>query len=168
MALPKKGVAYIDYITLIDILDPSKFKVNPTIDEGDFQISKDGGAFANLATKPVVTPLGSRTVKLSLSATEMDANNINVQAIDVAGDEWQEVIISYNTQDVVNIASGMLDALSQDHLLPGTIGKVLAELYEITNLDPNYPVEAGPEFKRTDNINIVIESDGRTATGTRQ
>ena len=130
MALPKKGVAYVDYITLIDTLDPSKFKANPTIAAGDFQISKDGGAFVNLATLPVVTPAGSRTVKLSLSATEMDANNINVQAIDVAGDEWGEVIISYNTGDIVNIVNGVWDEIltGLTHNIQNSAGKRLRDI----------------------------------------
>lgn len=130
MALPKKGVAYVDYITLKDTLDPSKFKVNPTIVAGDFQISKDGGAYVNLATLPVVTPAGSRTVKLSLSDAELEGGNINVQALDVAGDEWQEVIISYNTQDIVNIVNGIWDELltGSTHNIKNSAGKRLRDI----------------------------------------
>ena len=164
MALPKRGVAYIEYITLVDSLDPSKFKVNPTIVAGDFQISKDGGTFANLATLPAVTPAGSRTVKISLSATEMDADNITVQAIDVAGDEWMEAIITYNTQDIVNIVSGMLDALSDDHLLPGSIGKILDELYKLQGLKTGKPMTVTRTSRECDDITLDITGDGQVST----
>ncbi len=167
MSFPKRGVAYIEYITLVDTLDPSKFKVNPTIAAGDFQISKDGGAFVNLATLPVVTPAGSRTVKLSLSATEMDANNIIVQAIDVAGDEWGEVIISYNTQDAVNVGGSMLDALSEDHLIPGSIGKIFEELHKLQGMKAGESMTVNGTSRIVGDVVLELTSDGQETTVTR-
>ena len=66
---------------------------------GDFQISIDGGAFANLATLPTVTPAGGRAVKISLSAAEMTGDNIVVQAVDAAGAEWCDLFIDIETKE---------------------------------------------------------------------
>lgn len=92
MALPQKGVAYDFYTPLVSVANTPAFQVNPTIAAGDFKISKDGGSFNNLATLPVVTPAGSRMVKISLSATEMTADKVVVQCVDVAGAEWEETM----------------------------------------------------------------------------
>ena len=91
MAEPKRGVAYDFSIELPDSASSGKFKVNPTIAEGDFKISKDGGDFTNLDTLPVVSPVGGVAVKVSLSADEMTADKIKVTGIDFAGGEWFDV-----------------------------------------------------------------------------
>ncbi len=93
MATPQKNVAYEFYLALADSTDPSKFKVNPTIAAGDFKASIDGAAFGNLATLPVVTPSGSIAVRVNLSQAEMNGDKIMVQAIDVAGGEWNDLLI---------------------------------------------------------------------------
>ncbi len=93
MSSPKKGVAYDFTIGLIDSADTGSFKANPTLATGDFQVSKDNGAYANLATLPTVSPAGSINVKVVLSATEMTADKVIVKAIDVAGAEWDDVLI---------------------------------------------------------------------------
>ena len=102
MATPKKGVAYAFYVALEDVANPGKFKVNPTIAAGDFQVSTGGAAFGNLATLPVVTPAGSTAVKVILSASEMNGDEVTVQCIDVAGDEWADQLITIDN-DAVNI-----------------------------------------------------------------
>ncbi len=91
MAEPKKNTAYEFYLCLNDTEVQGAFKVNPTIVAGDFQVSIDGGAFANLATLPAVTPSGSASVKVNLSAAEMNGDKIVVKAIDAANDEWDDV-----------------------------------------------------------------------------
>ena len=106
MSSPKKNVAYDFYISLIDSADTGTFKAAPTIAAGDFQVSGDGAAFANLATLPVVDPAGSIGVKVSLSAAEMNFDKIMVQCIDAAGAEWDDVLIfidatAVNVDDVV-------------------------------------------------------------------
>lgn len=91
MPEPVRGIAYEFYISLIDEDNSPDFKVNPTIATGDFKISKDGGTFANLTTLPVVTPAGSSSVKVNLSATEMDADKIVVEGKDAAGLQWVNI-----------------------------------------------------------------------------
>ena len=102
MATPKKNTAYTFYIALIDTSNPGAFKANPTIAAGDFKVSVDGGAFNNLATLPVVTPAGSVGVKIDLSAGEMNGDKILFQGIDVAGAEWDDVVMFLDL-DTINI-----------------------------------------------------------------
>lgn len=92
----KKNTAYIVYVDLVSQADTKLFKVTPTIAAGDFQVSIDGAAFANLATLPVVTPAGGSAVKINLSAAEMNGDNIHVQCRDAAGAEWCD--LSFNIQ----------------------------------------------------------------------
>ena len=88
---PVKNEDFVIYIALQDYANPGNFKSTPTIAAGDFQVSKDGGAFANLTTLPVVTPAASRWVKISLSATEMNADNVVIQCVDqTSPKEWAD------------------------------------------------------------------------------
>ena len=112
MALPKNGEAY-EYppFGLVHALDAEAFKVDPTIAAGDFQISKDFGAYANLETLPTVEPAGSIGVKISVSAAEMTADKVMIQGIDQAGNEWFDIfsfidIPSGNTDTVVDLLEG--------------------------------------------------------------
>lgn len=103
MSSPKKNTAYVFNIALVDSV-LGGFKVNPTIAAGDFQRSIGGGAYANLATLPVVEPASSISVKVSLSAAEMNASNgkTTIKVIDVAGGEWDDVFV-YLDYDESNI-----------------------------------------------------------------
>jgi hypothetical protein len=75
---PKKNEDFIIGVSLSDMATPGAIKTNPTIAAGDFKISKDFGAFANLATLPTVTPASGDQVKIELSSTEMNADNVHV------------------------------------------------------------------------------------------
>lgn len=91
---PKRGVAYKFYIGLVDQSNTKVLKANPTIASGDFKVSKDGGAFANLTTLPSANPASGVAVMVDLSATEMTADNIVVSCIDAAGAEWCDQLIN--------------------------------------------------------------------------
>ena len=97
MPLPTKAAAYEFSISLIS-RSTGQFQANPTIAAGDFQVSIDNGALANLTTLPTVTPSSSRIVRFQLSASEMDGDNILVQGVDQAGDEWSDVLIPIETR----------------------------------------------------------------------
>lgn len=108
MSEPKKGVAYEFYVSLVDAANPPNFKAGPTIEPGDFQVSTDGLALANLTTLPVVAPAGSVSVKVNLSVAEMNGDKVVVVGKDVAGAEWEDVLIfidapSANVDDIVKI-----------------------------------------------------------------
>ena len=94
---PKRGVAHKFYIGLVDQANTKLLKANPTIAAGDFQVSKDGGAFANLTTLPSANPASGRSVMIDLSATEMTADNVVVQCVDAAGAEWCDLFVNLQT-----------------------------------------------------------------------
>ena len=82
---PVKGEDFITGIALMDMSNSGRMKASPTIASGDFRISKDGGAWAFLATLPSVEPTSGSPdegydyrVKITLSATEMNADNVFV------------------------------------------------------------------------------------------
>lgn len=97
MVPPQKGVQYIFYVGLVSQADTKLLKANPTIAAGDFKVSTDGGAFANLGTLPTVTPAAGTAVKITLSTTEMNGDNIIVTCIDAAGAEWCDLLINIQT-----------------------------------------------------------------------
>lgn len=97
---PEKGVQYVFSTTLFSQSD-DQIQESPTLATGDVQVSKDGGALANIATLPSESPSGSGIVQVTLSATEMDADEVVVLFKDAAGDEWHNQSIIIHT-----IASG--------------------------------------------------------------
>lgn len=94
---PKRATAFKFYIGLVDQANTKLLKANPTIASGDFQVSKDGGAFANLTTLPSANPASGRAVMIDLSATEMTADNVVVQCVDASGAEWCDQLINLQT-----------------------------------------------------------------------
>lgn len=96
---PVKNEDFIFYLALEDYANPGRFKSNPTIAAGDFKVSKDGGALANLTTLPTVAPASSVMVKVELSATEMNADNVTVVWIDqTSPPEWSDGVLNIITQ----------------------------------------------------------------------
>lgn len=94
---PKKGVEYIFYISLAAQSQANTFQSNPTIASGDFKVSIDGGALANLATLPAVTPASSKMVKVTLSTSEMNGDNITFVGSDASGAEWRDIVVNIQT-----------------------------------------------------------------------
>ena len=95
---PVRGEDFKAQFCLTDMANPGSFKSSPTIAAGDFKISKDGGAFANLNTLPAVTPAAGVAVEFILSATEMTADYIIVVAIDqTTPKEWADYSFSIVT-----------------------------------------------------------------------
>lgn len=95
---PVRGEDFSIQIALNDLSVSGSFKANPTIAAGDFKVSKDGGALANLTTLPSVAPAGSVWVTIALSATEMTADIVSVQAIDqTSPKEWADLAFSIPT-----------------------------------------------------------------------
>lgn len=93
---PKKNIAFITYTALVSQADTKLLKSGPTLATGDFKVSIDGGAFANLSTTPTNTP-GGVLVKISLSTSEMNGDNISVACLDAAGAEWCDQLINIQT-----------------------------------------------------------------------
>lgn len=93
----KKGVELILYIGLDSVATANEFQTNPTLASGDFKVSIDGGTLTNLATLPTVTPSGGKMVKVTLSASEMNGDNITLVCHDASGAEWKNLIINIPT-----------------------------------------------------------------------
>lgn len=96
-APPKVNTAYKFYVGLIDQSNTKLLKANPTIASGDFKVSTDGSAFANLATLPSANPASGRAVMIDCSAGEMNGANIVIQCVDAAGAEWCDLMINLQT-----------------------------------------------------------------------
>ena len=113
---PKRGVEYIFYVGLVSQADAKLLKANPTLAAGDVQISKDGGAFANLTTLPAVTPASGKAVKVTVSATEMTSDNATIVFSDAAGAEWCDLIIN-----IATAARQIDDLATPTNITAGTI-----------------------------------------------
>jgi len=107
---PLKNSAFVFYVGLTSQADTKLFQTNPTLAAGDFQVSIDGGGLGNLATLPDVDPNASKLVKISLSAAEMNGDNIQVIGSDAAGAEWCDIAINIQTtlQQIDNLLGDLL------------------------------------------------------------
>lgn len=145
--MPERGVAYSFGRGLYDATVGGHFRVNPTIVAGDFKISKDDGAFVNLATLPTVSPAGSPRVLFHLTAAEMTADRVTILGVDQAGGEWSEFM-----EHLEPGAGGLLTAvqvadavLTRDWTaLPGpppafSVWQALRALRNVWNLTPGPP-----------------------------
>lgn len=99
--------------------------VNPTIAVGDVQVSKDGGAYADITTLPVVSPAGTAQVEFELSAAEKTASITRVRFKDVAGNEWLETV--YEIQTVENTYQAKLEVIDDDS---GTTDRYIASWFK--------------------------------------
>lgn len=95
MPEPQRNRAYTCTMSLLATATGS-FLAAPPLAAGDFQVSKDGGAFAALTTLPMVAPAGSICVQLALSAAEMDAARVVVVGADPDG-IWEQVMVAIQT-----------------------------------------------------------------------
>src|SRR3990167_34506 len=94
---PKKNTQFVFSLGLVSQADTKLLQVNPTLAAGDFQVSTDGGALANLGTLPTVTPAGGRMVIATLSAAEMNGDMTTFVASDAAGAQWCDLILTIHT-----------------------------------------------------------------------
>lgn len=129
---PKKNVAWIGYVSLYDQNNTKVLKANPTIAAGDFKISKDGGAFANLTNLPATTPAGGVSVQISLTATEMNADNIVIACVDASGAEWCDLAFNIQTS-VRQIDDLTFPLISGNGISVDSSGRILGQLRLIKN-----------------------------------
>ena len=95
---PKKNEDFIIRISLADMAAAGSFKASPTIAAGDFKVDKDGGGLTNLTALPAVDPAASVLVKITLSATEMNADVVTIVAVDqTTQKEWADFVLSIPT-----------------------------------------------------------------------
>lgn len=120
----KKNAAYVMYISLPDLANAGLMKSTPTLAAGDFKVSIDGGSLTNLTTLPTNTPASSKMVKISLSASEMNGDNITVVCSDAAGAEWGDVVIDIHTtaRQIDDLAFPTTSGRSIDVTAGGAVG----------------------------------------------
>ena len=93
----KKNTAYKFYVGLIDQSNTKLLKANPTIASGDFKVSTDGGAFANL-------PLGARRDLLRVLTSDSRVRADVVRQFHERGDEGMvEVLTELEADDVLRM-----------------------------------------------------------------
>lgn len=100
----KKNTALTFYISVLQTISGvvqgqgAQFQSSPTIAAGDAKVSIDGGSFSNLTNLPTVTPPAGKTVQFSLTASEMNGDNISVVFSDQTSPaEWCDVLIQIRT-----------------------------------------------------------------------
>lgn len=127
---PKRATQFVLYATLRSQSNLNIFQVNPTIASGDFKVSIDGGALANLNTLPVVTPAGSVMVKITLSIAEMTGDNITVICSDAAGAEWCDESFNIQTtaRQIDDLAYPTVSGRSIDVATTGEVGLDFANI----------------------------------------
>ncbi|GIV49886.1 MAG: hypothetical protein KatS3mg038_3170 [Candidatus Kapaibacterium sp.] len=106
--IPVRGLAYTTAITLTN---PSTggFAVNPPLVVGDVKVSKDFGAFVNIATLPTVAPTGGIIVKVALSSQEMDADVVILHFKDQdAPPAWDERVLIIHPQRSLAIGGNVV------------------------------------------------------------
>lgn len=124
---PKKNAIFTFYVGLQAQSQANTLQSSATLAAGDVKVSTDGGALANLGTLPVVTPAASKAILVTLSAAEMNGDDIVVIFNDAAGAEWKDVLIHIKTvtrqmvdlaypatsgRSLVVDAAGLADALT--------------------------------------------------------
>ena len=115
---PVKGAAFSFPIALVSQSDTDAFKETVTLAAGDIQVSKDGGAFANLATFPpseldLASTADSGVLWVTLTATEMTADVVTVLLRDAAGAEWQSALVTiYTAAQTLDTTDGVADTIS--------------------------------------------------------
>jgi hypothetical protein len=123
----KKNTAYSFEVAL-----PSQagavFQANPTLAAGDVVVSKDGGAFSNIASLPTAISSGS-TLTVALTSTEMNADRIVVKFHDVAGDEWCDVeCLIMTAAQTLDEMDTIIDSILTDTAEIGTAGAGLTNI----------------------------------------
>lgn len=94
---PVKNEEFICYVALRS-KSTGDFQVNPTLAAGDVKVKKDSGAPANLGTLPAVDNSLEIWVKVTLTNTEFNADNVMIQFIDqTSPKEWDDLTISIPT-----------------------------------------------------------------------
>ena len=93
----KKNAVYTFYIGLVSQANVNILQANPTIAAGDFKVSTDASALGNPGTLPSVSPASSKAVLVTLSAAEMNGDDIVLIASDAAGAEWCDLIVHIKT-----------------------------------------------------------------------
>ena len=168
---PKINTEYIFYISLQSQADTKLLQANPTLATGDAKVSVDGGAFANLDTLPAVTPASGKAVKVTLSADEMNGDNITVLFSDAAGAEWCDLLIGIQTtanqvDDIQSLVAAALTAYDPLTRTEATADKdeVLAAVGGVDTVVDAILVDTGTDIPNLiGDLNDLSQAEAETA-----
>ena len=96
-AIPKKNAAYTFYVALVSTANRPALQTNPTLASGDVKVITDGVAMGNADTLPDVEPDADVSVRVQLSADEMNGDSVCVIFQDAAGAEWDDLFVGIQT-----------------------------------------------------------------------
>lgn len=170
---PKKNTEYIFSISLVSQSDTKIMQSNPTIAAGDFKVSTDNGALGNLTTLPAVSPASSKMVKVTLSTSEMNGDNITFVASDVAGSEWCDLTINIQTTatQIDNLVRSTtpantlnVDSNNRAEALLGAVTHTGAVIPTVTTLT-GHTVQTGDSFGRIGAAGASLTDLGGMSTG---
>lgn len=156
--------------------DFGQFVNNPPVGAGDYQISLDGAAFANLANLPTVIA-GTPVIRVTLSATEMAASDAVIRGIS------QTTAWAANYTEVQTEVPSVADIRADIERPTGTLaslnqssGDATQDLQQaIAVVDNKLPANTAAQialiaamrgtddaFKNGDNIKVTVDGVERT------
>lgn len=129
MVPAQKNIEYIFFVGLVSQADTKLLQNNPTLAAGDVLVSTDGGATSNLDTLPAVTPASSDMVKVTVSTSEMNGDNVIIVFSDAAGSEWCDLLINIQTSaQSLDTMDTNIDSVLTDTAVIGALGAGLTDL----------------------------------------
>ena len=143
------------------------YQAAPAIAVGDAKVSIDGGAEADAANLPVVSPAGGTTVEWTASAAEMQGKRIVLTMIDVAGAQWeqQKIVVYTRGHASAHVPLDQSATLKVDVGALGGDAAALANLLKMFN-GAGYFDPVGPALQQQlDQINVVGSADNKPASG---
>lgn len=125
---PLKNSAYTFYVWLVSQADTKIMQASPTLAAGDVKVAVDDAAPANVTDIPVVDADFTKRVKVTLTAAEMNGDNISVQFSDASGAEWCDLAVNLQTaaNRIDDLATKVDTAQTDLDLLTGSDGVTLA------------------------------------------
>jgi hypothetical protein len=126
---PKRATAFSFEVSLVSQADTDVFQTSVTLAAGDVVVYKDGVLDGNIDTLP--TEIGtSGVLVVALSAAEMTADRVTVRFHDVAGDQWQDLLVTLHT-----VTTSQIDDLATAAALAVVDGNVDLTLVDLGGMD---------------------------------
>lgn len=162
---PRKNTAFVFYVSLLDATGSGKFRVSPTLATGDVLVATDDGAPGNIAILPVVDADFTKRLKVNLSASEMNGDNITVIFSDVAGAEWCDLAVNIQTTAIQIDDFGTIeDKLDSVKLVTDRLN-VMSVQQVVASSAGNFTITAGITFNESVS-GLIIPSNWETAIWT--
>jgi hypothetical protein len=154
----QRGVAFAFPVALTSQANPLVFQVAPTLAAGDVKVRKkvagSWGAYANIATLPSPTA-GEVTFDVSLSASEMDGDWVEVLFRDAAGTEWCDLLLPIPTG--LDLSGTTVEDATD---VQTTLAAIIAEIAAIKAKTDNLPTDPADNSEIIEAIEDHITGPG--------